>query len=270
MLKLYNTIIGTHVDSQQKEFDYLNPDSEKSFIENQQKFTNWEYSTKPVRYKVNSFGHRNDYELKDIDTPYGLAIGCSYTFGVGLNVHDMYSNQLSQRLHIPIYNAGLNGSSNAISCFNTIEISRIKPPRFIIFQVTDRHRFPSMKMRHQTIIDQIRHIGPWCIQSESHLQTLFTKYSQEGITEFNHIFMFISLIQYFRLLNIPIIFVEAIDVLPKFFINTQMRSLLAESRIQYLPWTFVKDDYARDRNHPGSRSHTNMAQQLFSLLQSYE
>ena len=82
--------------------------------------------------------------------------------------------------------------------------------------------------------------------------------------------MFISLIQYFRLLNIPIIFVEAIDVLPKFFINTQMRSLLAESRIQYLPWTFVKDDYARDRTHPGSRSHTNMAQQLFSLLQSYE
>lgn len=70
-----------------------------------------------ISYKYNNHGFRTpDFNNKKS----GLALGCSFTEGVGLPVENTWSGVLSKILDFPIWNLGVGGSSTD-SCFRLLD-----------------------------------------------------------------------------------------------------------------------------------------------------
>jgi len=63
-----------------------------------------------IEYQIDHYGLRNPYNI-DISNSI-LTLGCSYTFGTGLDRKDTWPFQLGSILNESTYNAGLPGTSN--------------------------------------------------------------------------------------------------------------------------------------------------------------
>jgi len=63
-----------------------------------------------IEYQLDHYGLRNEPNV-DIGNSL-LALGCSYTFGNGLDINDTWASQLGKLTDISVYNAGISGSSN--------------------------------------------------------------------------------------------------------------------------------------------------------------
>lgn len=71
----------------------------------------WKYRTKKVEYHINSHGYRT-YEWKDINWKDAIIlVGCSNTFGVGLNEDETYSYLLSKFTGRQVVNLGYSSAS---------------------------------------------------------------------------------------------------------------------------------------------------------------
>lgn len=67
-----------------------------------------------ITYKINSHGFRS--EEFETDQPCMLALGCSYTMGIGLPVESLWSSLIGAKLNLKVYNLGWGGSS-ADTCY---------------------------------------------------------------------------------------------------------------------------------------------------------
>jgi hypothetical protein len=79
-----------------------------------------------ISYKINSQGFR--CEEFETNTPCMIALGCSFTAGIGLPVDVLWPTLLGQTLGLKVYNLGWGGYS-ADTCFRLAEywIPKLKP-----------------------------------------------------------------------------------------------------------------------------------------------
>lgn len=88
-------------------------------------------------YDINDLGHRSNFMPSDED--YGVAVGCSHTFGTSLEDGQVYHQNLDTDL--PVYNLGIGGASNQIAIHNLSHLLlNYKAPSFVIFQLTGKER----------------------------------------------------------------------------------------------------------------------------------
>jgi hypothetical protein len=79
-----------------------------------------------ITYKINSHGFRS--EEFETDQPCVLALGCSYTMGIGLPVESLWPSLIGAKLNLKVYNLGWGGSS-ADTCYRLARywIPALKP-----------------------------------------------------------------------------------------------------------------------------------------------
>jgi hypothetical protein len=91
-----------------------------------------------ISYNYNRLGFR----AEEFDNrPSGIALGCSFTQGIGLPLEDSWPSQLSKLLGQHIWNLGVRGSS-ADTAYNLIEhyIDKLNPT-FVVMCVPPKDRF---------------------------------------------------------------------------------------------------------------------------------
>jgi hypothetical protein len=104
----FNNKLPTNFES-----DWLPSDSRENFKKNLKlnpellKKLGW--TGKNIMYKTDKYGFRNDADFSD--DYYNLALGCSNTFGIGVNEQDVWYNHLKKHFSEPFYNAGIPGGS---------------------------------------------------------------------------------------------------------------------------------------------------------------
>jgi len=79
-----------------------------------------------ITYQINSEGFRCDEFVKD--EPCMIALGCSYTVGIGLPLKDLWATLVGKELGLKVYNLGWGGSS-IDTCFRLARywIPELKP-----------------------------------------------------------------------------------------------------------------------------------------------
>ena len=70
-----------------------------------------------ITYKLNSHGFRCD---EFSSGPYVVALGCSYTVGIGLPIHDTWAYKVGEALNLKVANLGWGGYS-ADTCYRLAE-----------------------------------------------------------------------------------------------------------------------------------------------------
>lgn len=130
-----------------------------------------------ITYSINRFGFRSD-EWQQPDSNRFMALGCSFTMGIGLPNSSVWCNVLSSMIDIPIYNLGVGGAAmDTIFRIGEYWIPILKP-KFVLVLIPPPHR-----------IEVIDHNGAGIVyasrDAESHT---FMKYWVDNIvnTELNY------------------------------------------------------------------------------------
>jgi hypothetical protein len=114
-----------------------------------------------IQYRINSEGFRGD-EF-DPDVPNLVALGDSFTFGIGLPEHTVWPWLLGKRLDLRVHNLALGGAS-ADRSFALAEywLPRLKPQRvYMATPCRGRLDIVSENCCHQTIMHNDKNVDHW-------------------------------------------------------------------------------------------------------------
>ena len=94
----------------------------------------WGWTDQNVVYEINSDGWRSrDCREFDIDEPSLIVLGCSFTFGTGLNLEQTWGAKLAQRMGLELVNLGVPGHSLDLStAWLMLNQHRITNPRAVV------------------------------------------------------------------------------------------------------------------------------------------
>ena len=161
------------------------------------------YLDNPICYKYNSKGFRSS----EFDQGKGLVtLGCSFTYGTGLHLDEVWGSKLAKRLKLPFYNLGMAGSSIntafrfLLSNIDNIEIDTVAvlgPNMLRREQLGNVQLDPlSPKGSHQIV-----HLGPW---EYDYFNSPSIKEQHTYINKFNETFFLFepnSILNYYSNLN---------------------------------------------------------------------
>jgi hypothetical protein len=168
MNKFNNNFIG-YKETQRYEL-FSGSDNKELYEKNlKTKPDDWYYRTNTLDYKRNSLGHRCN-EIADIDLEnYILTVGCSHTEGIGLEVEETYTHQLSKKFKCDYYNMGMAGTGIDTMMHNlTVWFATVKKqPKLVVMQFPDVARFNIIQIEQEaTNIDiENANISPWAINT---------------------------------------------------------------------------------------------------------
>lgn len=127
-----NTIAG-------KTLDWLPPDTEENFKKLIEDPTHLEYfqaqrwlAPGAITYKINSHGFRsNEFDSGKRSI---VALGCSYTIGIGLPLTDIWPTMVGEALDLEVYNLAYGGVG-ADTCYRLAEywVPLLKPELVVMF-----------------------------------------------------------------------------------------------------------------------------------------
>jgi hypothetical protein len=128
-----------------KQWDWMPTDTEESFNRMMQDPVHQEYFAQQgwlepsaINYQINSQGFRCD-EFEP-EQPCLVALGCSFTLGIGLPLECIWPTLLGDKLNLKVYNLAWGGSS-ADTCYRLARywIPQLKP-RVVAMLVPPRNR----------------------------------------------------------------------------------------------------------------------------------
>jgi hypothetical protein len=212
-------------------------DSQKTFNQNCNDnkklkiLKNLGYLDNPITYTFNSQGFRS-VEF-DVATSVGMAIGCSFTQGVGVANYQAWPAVASKKLACPIYNLGV-GAASMDTVFRLINYwLPILKPKFLLVACPSMNRMEFFEPNGQIIDNLPGHPG----------QSFYKKWLMNPN---NAKFSFTK-----NLLAITALCLQN---------NVAMADLTVDN-------DFVSDCKARDLCHPGSDAHEIFADAIIQKLE---
>lgn len=104
------------------------------------------YRNVDIHYVYNSLGYRCKEINEFKDGEFLLALGCSYTQGIGLHQTEIWCERLSQMLDVECMNVGAEGSGVELSLYNTVMYTRamqkglVPKPKYVCVQHSHMER----------------------------------------------------------------------------------------------------------------------------------
>jgi len=194
------------------------------------------YKLNPISYVHNSLGFR-DSDWDNKPNTVDLYLGCSFTFGIGLHLDDVWTTKLQKELNHPFINGGIPGSGI---------IPQYRLLMYLLTRFTIRNVFHLFLYTHPRFeYYDVGHYKSFNLYDAPNGHPLFTP---ENVSTFNHGFLkgiehvcYENNIKYYRLNNIP---------KWKADMNTQPLDRI----------------YARDLRHVGPAFHDIIKDKFFSKI----
>lgn len=211
---------------------WMGYDNEKSFAANPIP----EWKGVDVVYKYNSDGFRT-HELSDfLGKEVNIALGCSFTEGMGLPIENVWTSLIEQRLNTPLLNLGLGaGAPDTVARILT-NISGLFKIQKVFILWPEKHRF---EFYHE-VENKIEPIGHWNT-NENYF------WNQSKCNSFQRLYKNQNIV---RLLAKQHDF-ETIEITVEDLLNTIPRK-----------------EFARDGVHYGIKSNIEIADWFLSLIKS--
>jgi hypothetical protein len=185
-----------------------------------------------IVYKFNSMGYRTSEKYCGNEI---LAIGDSFTLGLGVNIEDTWPAQLSKLLDYPVLNFSLNGASNDWIARRAGELLSFFKPKAIVIHYTFSHR------RERPFLD-------WPDNERTECEPIYT--DEQNLINWQENFKKINML--------------AVPAIHSFIPNWHTTPVHCSDLNVIMPTTQV--DFARDYFHYGPVTHLQLAKQITNLL----
>lgn len=208
----------------------------------------------PIQYKFNSLGYRTK-EISDLDENFILSYGCSYTEGVGLNVEQIWIDQVAKTLSIDYYNAAKQATGIDFVYLNNLMWinSDLPKPKTVIIQWPQKHRKSfgfqeSYGIRFADMSETPTPDGKWWGK----------RYIVDtGDLSLNVWSWFEAVNNSWKMLGVPVL---------NFTWDDDLEEELTRSNYKIWFINPIARDKARDRQHDGPKFHTETAENILSIL----
>lgn len=177
------------------------------------------WQSKNIRYNLNEHKFRTNHNFESLkDNNFLLAVGCSFTMGMGIDEESRWSNQLEQRLNIPVVNLGVV-SSDVHTVIRNVStyIAHYSKPKAIIIQLPELSRFSFLQpngisqCRSYFFVHEFAHNFPTELEPQAELEIHGANYhfNQEVVIQ-----QLILLQTVMSALHIPVIYfsTETLDL----------------------------------------------------------
>lgn len=189
---------------------------------------------KSVVYKFNSLGYRTSETINGNEI---LAVGDSFTLGLGVNVEDTWPEQLSRMLNYPVLNFSLNGASNDWIARRSTELLNFFKPKLLIVHYSFSHR----RERPQPT---------WHDNERTECEPIYSE--SENFENWKKNFETISLLK--------------VPVIHSFIPNWHTAPIDYKALGTNVIAPIEQIDYARDKFHYGSQTGAKIATAITNLL----
>jgi hypothetical protein len=222
--------------------EWLPTDSEENFHKLMQDPQHQRYfaekgwdQPRAITYQINSHGFRCDEFNKD---PCIVALGCSYTVGIGLPVQDIWPSVVGKHLALPVVNLAWGGYS-ADSCFRLAEfwLPRLNPVQVVMLAPTV-DRVEVVQSNQQAMTWMATNVPD---SAKDHFLTDWMLNSENG--RLNRLKNTLALAAFCQELQVP-------------FYSYDVESFMHNSREQL--------EYARDYMHAGPLGHRILAERIIN------
>lgn len=219
-------------------------DTEEHYNKNEKQLLTLGWTKNNILYEYNDAGYRSEEFYGD--DPCAMFVGCSFTYGMGLNIEATWGHMVARRLGLRFCSVAKAGYSND-ACFREVRnwISQIKPEK-VFMLAPPSHRFETK-------------IEPESIE-QFQVQNLINPPDKKTKE-------FFDCVPYALLWN-------AYD--DNYILNREknylaIKQLCAEHNIPFYyvaseDHPYIKGDYARDLQHPGRIWQKNIARKFFEQL----
>lgn len=200
----------------------------------------WKYATADVNYTMNSDGFRCS-EFNSIEWNNSVVwVGCSITFGTGVDDAETVTEYFSQLSGLPVVNLGQQGVGidYIVDTLNHLHLSGIKPKHIVIqFPHTSR----TLRFRNPEKFENLSVHSPF---KDFQKYFFIYKYHQTGYN---------------------LMFKRMVDVAYPDAVCYTTHSYVADALDVWDldPGKLRVGDYARDLSHPGAVYHQAVAQQIY-------
>lgn len=136
------TVLWTGTDTEERFQSNLSDPEKRKMLEQ------YGWLNDPIEYSFNSAGYRS-VEFNTSENGF-MVLGCSFTSGVGLHLHQIWPEILSKKLNQPVWNLGVGGSG-LDTAYRLAEhyIPRLKPSKVVLLspewtriEIWDHSEFP--------------------------------------------------------------------------------------------------------------------------------
>jgi hypothetical protein len=127
--------VSNNINNAKQPIEWIPTDTKELFEKNLQdpkqkiKLKQYEWLDKKITYNLNSYGFRT---TEFTETEKFIALGCSFTFGVGLPEEEIWTSLLSNQLNLPNWNLGVNGGSSDTSYRLAKYFIPMLRPKFVV------------------------------------------------------------------------------------------------------------------------------------------
>lgn len=234
------------INSANQEFDFMPTDTKENFEklceveEYREYFRNFGWlEPKAITYKLNSHGFRSEEFLPDQDCI--VALGCSFTVGIGLPIESVWPSLVGQALGKKVYNLAWGGNS-ADTCFRMAEywIPALKP-KAVFMLAPPKARFELLldsKMQPYEIFMPSNEVS---FGHDRYGEFLKHWFSNDDNVNINHKKNKLAVQALCDNLNIPCQIYNADE---------------------HMAWSREEVGYARDRMHAGPKGHKLLAERM--------
>jgi hypothetical protein len=222
----------------------------------------WKYDH--FKYDISALGFRGS----DIPAKVGIAAyGCSFTFGQGLNINDIWYNHIANHLQTTHYNFGQPAASiRSIANIFTTTVKHIDISK-AIFLLPPYHRtLVAARSRYNDEVDLIPIIPTYISNLERNFnidseQIYKAITDEELLTQFKDYLNLIIFVG--KLKNIKMHFSSWDENTYRFMQKMKLGDMLLPE------WTSTQElqgEYARDGTHPGPKHHVYWATQIIPYI----
>lgn len=252
------TVVTTRQDlsiTERKIIDWFSP---SDYINRE----SWAYNH--FKYDISELGFRGSDLPNKVDI---AAYGCSFTFGQGLPIDEVWPNKLATQLNRTHYNFGQPAANiRSIANMFTLSTSHVDATS-AIFLLPPYHRTSiAAKSKFSEAISLIPIIPGYLSNLEKNFeldseQLYKALTDEELITQFRD---YLNLIVFVgKLRNIKMYFSSWDEVTYKFMRDMNLGDMLLPE------WTSTQEllgEYARDGSHPGPKHHAHWTSQIISYI----
>lgn len=242
-------------------YGWTGGDTEKDFESNYKTFTELlqPYFHSPIEYRINKSGFRCPYNFadfyqKDVD----IALGCSFTFGVGMYEEFTWPSVLSGIIDRKIINLGVSGGSADLSyiCLNkVIDIMNIR--NVFLFQPVFPRYYSYFKNYHSAVSPAIISTS---IEETFSKNYVINTLTDDGFSVFNHSRAIDAIRGLCYRKNINLYILDKPDVNSYFILKNESIRLNKKVTIP------ISELVARDLLHPSKLTHEKIAFTFKNLL----
>ena len=267
-------------------------------VDNQNRSIQDYWKNKNISYDLNEYHFRTSHNFENLkDNEFILATGCSHTFGIGIDESSRWSNQLENRLNIPVVNLAVAGSGVQALINNVCAyIANFNKSKVIVIQIPELSRFtylsPNGILQNRSYF-YVHHLDQMHKKNNSTLKKLDYQGADYHANQEVIIQQLILLQTVMAAFHIPIVYfsIEALDLkfhesfnnYTPYVSNNDFTGIVSELFPEDTIYDFRKRlvndydfykyentlmEYARDVSHPGDLQNTVWADYLVKILSS--